>query len=44
MHIAPIGAEQETPLGFADRSEIAQRAIAGAVEDTAGIGRELAGQ
>jgi hypothetical protein len=44
VHIAPIGAKQESPLGFADRSEIAQAAIAGAVENASRVGLELARQ
>jgi len=44
MHIAPIGAEQESPLGFAERGEIAHHAVASAVENLPGIRIELAGQ
>ena len=41
MHIAPVGAEQETPLGFAQRIEIAQHAVAHAIGHTARGRRHL---
>ena len=42
MHKAPVGAHQRAPLGFAERREIAQRAVAHAVDARARARRRAA--
>jgi hypothetical protein len=43
MHEAPVGAHQRAPLGFGQRREIAQRAVAQPVAHRARVGRQQAG-
>jgi hypothetical protein len=44
MHVAPIGAKEETALRFAERCKIARRAIAHAIAHAPARGRELRGE
>src|ERR1700747_2400215 len=44
MHVAPIGAKEETALRLAQRRKIARRSIAHAIEHAAARRRELRGE